>query len=151
MAFEPTRGSAWLYQQLATDSPLAALIGAAGNPAPGAGGEFVFTRRAPRTATMPYIIINQVGIEPQPETVQQDRVWQPVRYWISLWTPTADDTVIEPIMDRIEAVLPKRGGPILDGYVVSCLRTNVDSRPSDVQGDLSIQTYAEYTLQIRVP
>jgi hypothetical protein len=88
----------WLYEQLTTDSQLSAALGGR-----------VYVDVAPQGAQYPLTILTLVSAH-QVGNLFSDRVMDVEIWQVAIWTDAPSYIVIEPIADRVRAILHKSRG-----------------------------------------
>lgn len=88
----------WLYEQLTTDSQLSAAL-----------GERVYVDIAPQGEQYPLAILTLVMAQ-QIGNLFVDKVMDAETWQVAIWTDKPSYTDIEPIVDRIRAILHKASG-----------------------------------------
>jgi hypothetical protein len=139
--YEATRATAWIYTTLVSDATLRDLL----------GGPRVYSRLVPSSAQSgSWIVFSRTGGRPL-TAIGNRPVWNDLIFTVDLVTNTTDDSVIEPIIDRVLELLDGRSGNILDARVIECHRVadrQYDERKSNIT---YTHTQVDFRLLIRVP
>src|SRR5690242_13267232 len=123
---ETTIAETWIFQQLAGDSTLAALIGGATHPR-------IYSDQAPQGAAYPYVAIAMLS-DRSVLTQNGIRVMENIVYIVKAVEKTASYADITSIANRLDALLHKQSGTVTGGLVLSCTRENIIRFPETKNG-----------------
>lgn len=111
-------GDRWLYEKLTTDSQLATLLGGR-----------IFVDTAPQDTEYPFAVITAVSSVPvtnfYADRIMDNELWQ-----VAVWDADGSYLTLEPIADRIRAVVHKASG---DGVIGATYEGSL--RRSEEEGD----------------
>lgn len=117
---ETARARAWIATKLKNDATMLALVPTIASK--------VFDRPAP--AGTPYPIVRMEVMSGGNDLVSfEDRVWASPLILVYAATDKQSTGDIEPIANRIDALLENAGGAVTNGYIWECIRERAFDMP----------------------
>lgn len=129
-------GYTWIWNMLATDPQLTALISGR-----------LYRQKVPQGATFPALTIVHMGTV-DVNNIGPHRSVSTAIFALKGSTLDSNISVLEQIDKRVDAVLMGARGPTTGGYVASCIRTGQRDLEGQDAGVLANQLISTYQLQI---
>lgn len=133
---ETARTRAFIYLTLTGDATLAALIGTR-----------CYHGVAPAGAAFPYVVFQMLSGGNDLLVLGGARVWADPLYLIKAVTKGSSTGPIEPIADRIDALLHAKSGTVTNGVIWVCVRERPHEQPELTDGVLFQNLGGEYRVK----
>lgn len=124
---ESARARAWIWSLLANDATLSPLIGAG-------SAARIYHGVAPAGAALPYVIMQQLSAGNDLYVVGMARIWTDPLYLVKAVCKGSSTGPIEPIANRIDALLHKGSGTVTNGVIWTCKRERGHELPEVSDG-----------------
>jgi hypothetical protein len=134
---ETARTRSWVYQLLTGDATLAPLVGTR-----------VYNGIAPAGATFPYVVMQLLSGGNDLMGVGPTRIWADMLWLIKAVTKGSSTGPLEPIANRIDALLHAASGTVSGGVVHICVRERPFELPTVENGVSYVQLGAEYRVKV---
>jgi hypothetical protein len=136
---ESARARSWLYQTLANDSALAPLI-----------GRRIYNGRAEQGAAFPYVVLQLLSPGNDLIVVGAVRVWSDMLWLVKAVNKGTSTAALEPIADRIDALLHAKSGTVVGGVVHVAVRERPHELPERTDGVDYVNLGGEYRVKASV-
>jgi hypothetical protein len=132
---ESARARAWIYTTLANDATLQARI-----------GQRVYHGVAPAGTPFPYVVFQMLSGGNDLMVLGGARVWADPLYLIKAVDKGSSTGNIEPVADRIDALLHAKSGTVTNGVIWSAIRERPHEQPELTDGVMYQNLGGEYRL-----
>jgi hypothetical protein len=122
-----------VYQLLTGDATLAPLIGTR-----------IYNGVAPAGVTMPYVVLQLLAGGTDLMGVGPTRIWADMLWLIKAVTKGSSTGPLEPIVNRIDALLHAASGTVTSGVIHICTRERPFELPTVENGVAYVQLGGEY-------
>jgi hypothetical protein len=136
---ESARARSWLYQTLANDATLTPLI-----------GRRIYSGRAEQGATFPYVIVQLLSPGNDLIVVGSARIWSDMLWLVKAVNRGTSTAALEPIADRIDALLHAKSGTVVGGVVHVAVRERPHELPERTDGVDYVNLGGEYRVKASV-
>jgi hypothetical protein len=137
---ETARTRAFIWGLLANDATLNPLIGAG-------SAARIFNGVAPAGTSYPYVVMQLLSGGNDLMAVGAIRVWADMLWLIKVITRGTSTGGIEPIVNRIDALLHAKSGTVTNGVIHECVRERPFELPTVEDGVAFVQLGAEWRIK----
>lgn len=136
---ETARTRSWLYQTFANDATLQALTPTIGTR--------IYLATAPVDAAYPFCTMQMLSGGNDLMGVGAVRIWANMLWLIKVITKGTSTGAIEPIVNRIDALLHAKSGTVTNGVIHECVRERPFELPTVENGVAYVQLGAEWRIK----
>jgi hypothetical protein len=133
---DTARIRAWIHATLTADPALAGLI-----------GERCYHGNAPAAAQHPFVVFQMLSPGNDLLALGARRIWADPLYLIKAVTKGDSSVQIEPIADRIDALLHAKSGQVTNGIIWECVRERPHEQPELTNGVRYMNLGGEYRIK----
>lgn len=137
---ETARARSWVVSVLKDDTTLAPLIG-------GGSAARIYNGVAPAAASYPFVVMQLLSGGTDLMAVGAIRIWADMLWLIKAVTKGSSTGPLEPIVDRIDALLHAASGTVSGGIIWSCVRERPFELPTVENGVNFVQQGAEWRIR----
>lgn len=142
---ETARARAWIFTTLANDPTLTPLIGAGQDAR-------VYHGIAKPGAAFPYVVFQLLSPGNDLLALGGIRIWADMLWLVKVITKSKSEDIpktgsIEPIVDRIDALLHAKSGTVTSGVIWECVRERPFELPTVENGVGYVQMGAEWRIK----
>jgi hypothetical protein len=132
---ETARARAWIYTRLANDPTMQGLV-----------GQRVYHGVAPAGTQFPYVVFQLLSPGNDLLVVGGARVWAEPLYLVKAVVKGTSTGQIEPVADRIDALLHAQSGTVTNGVIWAATRERPHEQPELTDGVMYQNLGGEYRL-----
>jgi hypothetical protein len=136
---ETARTRSWLYQTICTDVTLLALTPTIGTR--------LYLGSGPVAAAFPFGVMQMLAGGNDLNAIGAVRIWSDMLWLVKVVTKGTSSGAIEPIVNRIDALLHAASGTVTNGVIHTCIRERPFELPTVEDGVAYIQIGAEYRIK----
>jgi hypothetical protein len=133
---ETARTRAWIWGLLANDATLSPLIGAG-------SAARIYNGVAPAGTSYPYVVMQLLSGGNDLMAVGAIRIWADALWLIKAVTRGTSSGPLEPIVNRIDALLHAASGTVTNGVIWECVRERPFELPTVEDGVSYLQLGGE--------
>jgi hypothetical protein len=133
---ESARARSWLYQTLANDATLTPLI-----------GKRIYNGRAEQGAAFPYVVLQLLSPGNDLIVVGAARIWSDMLWLVKAVNKGTSTAALEPIADRIDALLHAKSGTVVGGVIHVAVRERPHELPERTDGVDYVNLGGEYRVK----
>lgn len=133
---ETARIRAWIYLTITGDPALAGLIGTK-----------CYHGVAPAGTAFPYVVFQMLSPGNDLIALGAARIWANPLYLIKAVTKGSSTGPIEPIDNRIDALLHAKSGTVTNGVIWECVRERPHEQPELTDGVMYMNLGGEYRIK----
>jgi len=133
---ETARVRAWIYTTLTTDPTLQGLIATR-----------AFYAVAPAGSQFPYVIFQMISPGNDLIALGAARIWANPLFRVKAVTKGGSTGAIEPIDNRIDALLHAKSGQVTNGVIWECVRERPYEQPEITDGTLYQNLGGDYRIK----